>query len=77
MEYQGHIGLAETGRWWPEALRSEDRDIVHMNAVEPDGENAVLISLRHTDAIYKINMTTGEVVWKVGGTDAKESDRTE
>ena len=65
---KGHIGLAETGRWWPEALRSEDRDIVHMNAVEPDGENAVLISLRHTDAIYKINMTTGEVVWKLGGT---------
>jgi VCBS repeat-containing protein len=65
---QGHIGLAETGRWWPTALASDPRDIVHMNAVEPDGNNAILISLRHTDAVYKIDKTTGEVVWKLGGT---------
>jgi hypothetical protein len=39
-----------------------------MNAVEPDGENAILISLRHTDAVYKIDKATGNVVWKLGGT---------
>ncbi len=65
---QGHIGLAETGRWWPTALLSTPRDIVHMNAVEPVGNDAILISLRHTDAVYKIDKTTGEVVWKLGGT---------
>lgn len=65
---EGHIGLAETGRWWPTALASNPRDIVHMNAVEPDGNDAILISLRHTDAVYKIDKTTGEVVWKLGGT---------
>jgi VCBS repeat-containing protein len=64
---QGHIGLAETGRWWPTALASNPRDIVHMNAVEPDGPGFLLISLRHTDAIYKIDKTTGEVVWKLSG----------
>jgi VCBS repeat-containing protein len=65
---QGHIGLAETGRWWPAALTRSPRDIVHMNAVEPVGNDAILISLRHTDAVYKIDKATGDVVWKLGGT---------
>jgi hypothetical protein len=64
----GHIGLEETGRWWPGALNGPAADIVHMNAVEPDGEDAVLISLRHTDAVYKIDKASGNVVWKLGGT---------
>jgi VCBS repeat-containing protein len=65
---QGHIGLDETGRWWPTARNSNPRDIVHMNAVEPVGNDAILISLRHTDAVYKIDKATGDVIWKLGGT---------
>lgn len=65
----GHIGLAETGRWWPTALsRPQPRDIIHMNAIEPVGEDAVLISTRHTDAIYKVDKATGAIIWKLGGT---------
>jgi hypothetical protein len=63
-----HIGLSETGRWWPAALNSNPRDIVHMNAIEPIGDDAILISLRHTDAVYKIDKATGNVIWKLGGT---------
>jgi VCBS repeat-containing protein len=64
-----HIGLEETGRWWPTALKGSQRDIVHMNAVEPVvGDNAIMISMRHTDAIYKIDRASGNVVWKLGGT---------
>jgi VCBS repeat-containing protein len=65
---QGHIGLEETGRWWPTAFASPNRDIVHINAVEPAGDDAIMISLRHTDAVYKIKKSTGEVIWKLGGT---------
>ena len=66
---ENHIGLHETSRWWPTALAAAGgADIVHMNAVEPVGDDAVLISLRHTDAVYKIDKATGEVVWKLGGT---------
>jgi Arylsulfotransferase (ASST)/Bacterial cadherin-like domain/RTX calcium-binding nonapeptide repeat (4 copies) len=66
---KGHIALAETGRWWPTAFsRPEPRDIIHMNAIEPVGEDAVMISVRHTDAIYKIDKVTGNVIWKLGGT---------
>jgi VCBS repeat-containing protein len=63
-----HIGLGETGRWWPTVLAGNPRDIVHMNAVEPVGDDAILISLRHTDAVYKIDKATGDVIWKLGGT---------
>ncbi len=63
-----HIGLAETGRWWQRLGSETSRDIVHMNAIEADGENAVLVSLRHTDAIYKVDKNTGEILWKLGGT---------
>jgi hypothetical protein len=66
---EDHVGLAETGRWWPQALKSPARDIVHINAVEADEEdNAILISLRHTDGVYKIDKATGQVIWKLGGT---------
>jgi hypothetical protein len=63
-----HIGLGETGRWWLRLSSESPRDIVHMNAIEAAGENAVLVSLRHTDAIYKVDKSTGEILWKLGGT---------
>ena len=75
-----HIGLAETGRWWN--LNGTTRlpdgrdawDVVHMNAVEPDGDG-LLISLRHTDAIYRISRSDGHVEWKLGGTTTPQSLR--
>ena len=63
-----HISLAETGRWWPIALQSNPRDPVHLNAVEPVGDERVLISLRQTDAVYMIDKASGEILWKLGGT---------
>lgn len=46
-------------------------DYVHLNsiAVAPDGH--LLVSARHTWALYKIHRTTGEVLWRMGG---KSSD---
>jgi hypothetical protein len=73
-----HIGLDETGRWWDinGTTRLPDGrdawDIVHMNAVEPDGDG-LLISLRHTDAIYRISRSDGHVEWKLGGTTTPQS----
>ena len=71
-----HIGLAETGRWYtnPQSFGPDGiRDIVHINTIESDGPDAFLISLRHTDAIYKIDRATGDVVWKLGGTTTPQS----
>jgi hypothetical protein len=70
-----HIGLAETGRWWEEEITNPDAlwyDISHWNAVEVDGRYMYL-SFRNTDAIYKVDRRTGEIVWKLGGTETPES----
>lgn len=43
-------------------------DYAHINAVEEDSDGNFLVSMRHTDAIYKINKTTGNIMWALGGT---------
>lgn len=78
-----HIGLAETGsRWYhrwvlPNPGRLPDGrkayDIVHINAVAPYGAHHFLVSLRHTDAVYAIDRSTGDVEWKLGGTQTPQS----
>jgi Arylsulfotransferase (ASST) len=66
-----HITLSESGTqpWFP----SVGNDIIHMNAVEPDGEGALLFSARHLDAIYHITKSTGNIDWKLGGSTRAES----
>jgi hypothetical protein len=66
-----HIGLSETGAsgWFP----AVGGDIIHMNAVEPDGADGVLFSARHLNAIYHITKSTGAIDWKIGGVPRPES----
>jgi len=78
---RGHIALAETGRWWRNVLSNPRRrlqgrqafDPVHINSVEPRGSDEVVISTRHTDAVYGIERSTGEIVWKLGGSKTADS----
>lgn len=42
-------------------------DYCHFNAVEEDDDGNLLISFRHLDAVYKINHSTGDVMWIMGG----------
>lgn len=68
-----HIGLEETGDWWPKVLsQGEPYDIVHVNSVEPIG-NSVIVSFRHLSAVYRINRSSGQVDWKLGGTSTPDS----
>ena len=72
---RGHISLAETGRWWRNVLSNPRRrlqgrqafDPVHINAIEPRNSGEVVISTRHTDAVYGIRRADGEIAWKLGG----------
>lgn len=71
---RGHIALRETGRWWRNVLSNPRRrlhreifDPVHINSIEPRGDDEVVISTRHTDAIYGIDRASGVVNWKLGG----------
>ncbi|HEY7951235.1 MAG TPA: arylsulfotransferase family protein [Solirubrobacterales bacterium] len=80
---RGKIGLGETGRWWRNVLSNAKHsargvttfDPVHINSIEPRGPNEVVVSMRHTDAIYGIERSTGDIIWKLGGTPTADSLR--
>jgi hypothetical protein len=65
-----HVGLDETY-----ATVSQDGspgfDYFHVNSIEVDHDGNLLVSARETFAVYKIDRSTGEVVWRLGG---KKSD---
>ena len=73
-----HIGLGETravGIGTTEGPPPDSTfDLVHVNSVEPDG-NSVLISGRHVDAVYRVRMSDGRILWKLGGTHTPQSLR--
>ncbi|KAH6687760.1 ASST-domain-containing protein [Plectosphaerella plurivora] len=42
-------------------------DYFHINSVDKDTEGNYIVSGRHTKAIYKINGTSGDILWTLGG----------
>jgi hypothetical protein len=79
---RGHIGLRETGRWWRSVLSNPRRrlgrqtfDPVHINSIDPRGRSEVVISTRHTDAVYGISRASGDIRWKLGGIETGKSLR--
>jgi hypothetical protein len=73
---QQHIALSETPRHrWPWVVNNptpQGYDILHWNSIEPAGDS-VIASFRHLDAVYKIEKSTGRIVWKLGGTKTPKS----
>jgi hypothetical protein len=61
-----HVGLDETY-----VTPSEDHyrgiDYFHINSVDVDHDDNLLVSARETCAIYKINRMSGEIIWRLGG----------
>jgi hypothetical protein len=48
-------------------------DYFHINAISLDGRGNLLVSARHTSAIYEVRKSDGKVLWRLGG---KRSDFT-
>lgn len=48
-------------------------DVMHINSIFQDTDGGLIISCRHLDEIIKINRTTGEVVWRLGGSKSKNN----
>jgi hypothetical protein len=72
-----HISLEETRAQGPIPLvkladGTELYDPVHLNSVEPHGDE-IVISMRSVAAVYGIDRKTGAVRWKLGGTERPES----
>ena len=62
-----HVGLAES--YYPAPANAANTwDYFHVNAITIDPtDNNLVISSRNTCAAYKVDRTTGRVIWKLGG----------
>jgi len=65
-----HVGLDETY-----VTPAEDHytgiDYFHLNSIDVDHDNNLLLSARETSTVYKIERKSGEIIWRLGG---KKSD---
>jgi hypothetical protein len=67
-----HFGPEETAsHWWDEL--SEPYDLFHANSVDELPSGDLLLSMRHTDALYRIDGESGAVRWKLGGEPTSRS----
>jgi len=64
-----HVGVEESYRTAPTSAGNVD--YFHLNSIGIDEDHNLLISARHTSAIYKVDRLGGEVIWRLGG---KKSD---
>lgn len=62
----GTVGLGESVRPAPQR-RDQMHDPFHLNSVALDGDGNLLVSARHTNAVYKIDRSTGALIWRLGG----------
>ncbi len=61
-----HVAVSESAEPKPDEP-GKPYDYFHINSVDEDADGNLLISARHTKAIYKIDRKTGKVLWRLGG----------
>lgn len=42
-------------------------DYVHFNSIDVDADGDLVLSARHTDAVYKVSRRNGDIIWRLGG----------
>jgi hypothetical protein len=65
-----HVGLDETYVDSSADVRS-GIDYFHINSIDVDHDGNLLVSGRRTCGVYKIDLESGEIIWRLGG---KKSD---
>jgi len=65
----GNIKVGETYMPIPRKI-TRPFDYFHLNSISRDSDGNMLISARHTAALYKVNRLTGKVMWRMGGKDS-------
>lgn len=65
----GNIKVSETYMPIPRKI-TRPFDYFHLNSISRDKDGNMLISARHTSALYKVNRNTGKVMWRMGGKDS-------
>jgi hypothetical protein len=59
-----HVPLADS---YTKFRKGRPYDFFHLNGIEQDDDGNLLISGRSVSALYKVNHSTGAVMWQLGG----------
>jgi Arylsulfotransferase (ASST)/IPT/TIG domain len=64
-----HMSVGESVHPDPVVVnRQRAYDVFHCNSIDRDPQTGdLLLSMRGTDAVYRLNRATGQVLWKLGG----------
>jgi Arylsulfotransferase (ASST) len=57
-----HIPVSDS-----EEPMAEPYDYLHINSIQPLADGSLFVSARHTWALYKLDRSTGNVIWTLGG----------
>ena len=60
-----HVPLADSYAKFPPT--GTPYDFLHLNSIEQDDDGNLLIGGRAVSALYKVNRSTGAVMWQLGG----------
>jgi hypothetical protein len=60
-----HVGLDES--FMPQVAAAGNVDYFHLNSIDVDSDDNLLISARNTSTIYKVDRKSGDVLWRLGG----------
>ena len=52
------------------SLKNDVADYFHLNSIGVDTDGNLLVSARHTSTVYKLDRKTGEIIWRLGGTQS-------
>jgi outer membrane protein assembly factor BamB len=61
-----HVALPESYKYQPN-LPGHVVDPYHMNSISINRDGDLIISMRNTSAIYKLDHRTGKIIWRLGG----------
>lgn len=69
-----HIPVTET----TDDIKLTDNliDYIHVNSVSKDTDGNLIVSCRHLDEVIKIKKSTGEILWRLGGSASKSNQFT-
>jgi hypothetical protein len=60
-----HVPLSDS--YFTQKSPGQAFDPYHANSVGVDRDGNLIVSMRNTSAVYKINRVTGQVIWRLGG----------
>jgi hypothetical protein len=66
-EWNAHKHIALDESYYSASSSEGPFDFFHINSIDVDDDGNLLVSGRHTWAVYKIDRRSGEVIWRLNG----------